>query len=196
MNIVIRRVAAAVAAITLTGLVACDLWIGSFRLWWDRHSLTSSIVASLLVVAVTALIVDEVVARRQRREHAVSVAVQGLIVYGQARRAYDAVAATSQEPRSGGAHDELRTLASMLLTASPSLFDDPTARRFLEQVERFSLSMYRTVATSSTPVAPVPSDENRTLLASELTQLRVTVEPLLARIPPEDRSLLEGSASA
>ena len=100
--------------------------------------------ANLLVVAFTALIVDEVVARRQQRKRGVSVAVQGLIVYGQARRAYGAVNASGD----GGsdtldASEELRTLASMLLTASSALFDDPVARRFLEQVERFAGSMIR-----------------------------------------------------
>jgi hypothetical protein len=54
----------------LVAIVACDLWIASFRDWWDRHSLTGSIVSSLLVLGVTALIVDEILARRQRRERA------------------------------------------------------------------------------------------------------------------------------
>lgn len=74
--------AATAAAMALLALVACDLWIRGVQVWWDRHSLIGSVVASLLVLAVTALIVDEVVARRQRRERAGSVAVQASIVYG------------------------------------------------------------------------------------------------------------------
>jgi len=176
---------------TLLALVACDVWIGGFRGWWDRHALTGSIVSSLVVVAATALIVDEVIARRQRRDRAMSVAVQGLIVFGQARRAYGAVIATGGgPPRSTSAPEELRTLASMLLTASPSLFDDPAARRFLEQVERFSASMIRTVSASP---APGPSAEDRERLLSEMSELQTTVAPLLARIPTGDVSLLEGS---
>ena len=85
MNETVRRVAATTVVMTLATLVAYDVWIRGVRVWWDRHSLTGSIVASLLGLAVTALIVDEVVARRQRKERAVSVAVQSLIVYGQAR---------------------------------------------------------------------------------------------------------------
>lgn len=132
MNALVRRVAAVAVALTLSGLIAGDLWIAGFRTWWDRHSLTGSIVASLLVLAVTGLIVDEVVARRQRRERAVSVAVQGLIVFGQARRAFGAVSSSDVEQlRSSAAAEELRTLEGMLLTASPSLFDDPAARPFL-----------------------------------------------------------------
>ena len=181
-------------------LVGCDLWIAGFRSWWDRHSLTASVVSSLLVLAVAGLIVDEVVARRQRRERAVSVAVQGLIVYGQARRAYEAVndseaanLRSSGASGASGAGDELRTLAGMLLTASPSLFDDPEARRFLEQVERFSVLMFRTLSASSGD-GQGPDGHER--LATAMNDLKATVEPLVARIPTEQRLLLEGSPQA
>ncbi|MGD0594883.1 MAG: hypothetical protein ABSB54_14535 [Acidimicrobiales bacterium] len=190
MNDLVRRLSAAVVAVTLVALVACDLWVGSVRAWWDRHSLTGSVVSSLLVLAVTALIVDEVLARRQRKERASSVAVQGLIVYGQARRAYAAVIATgTAEPPQVGAREELRTLATMMLTASPSLFDDPAARRFLEQVERFSVSMIRELSALAKGEL---SRAARERLEDQVSQLQVTVEPLLARIPTEDRSALEG----
>jgi hypothetical protein len=191
VNAIFRRVMAAAAALTLFGLIASDLSIGGFRTWWDRHSLTGSIVSSLLVLAVAGLIVDEVVARRQRRERAISVAVQGLIVFGQARRACDAIMSSDvDDPRSNGAAEELRTLASMLLTASPSLFDDPEAHRFLDQVERFSVSMFRVAHASSESVL---SATNRERFKVEMAQLKATVEPLLMRIPLQDRALLEGS---
>jgi len=186
----VHRVAAVAVALTLVGLVTSDLWVAGFRAWWDRHSLTGSVVSSLLVLAVTALIVDEVVARRQRLERAVSVAVQGLIVYSQARRAYEAIMTKKmEEADSSSSLEELQTLATMLLTASPNLFDDPVARRFLEQVERFSVSMALTASASS-------RGADRERLESEILQLRATVQPLLARIPPAERSLLEGEADA
>lgn len=191
MNSLVRRGAAAVVALALFGLIACDLWLGGFGAWWDRHSLTGSIASNLLVLAVAGLIVDDVVARRQRRDRAASVAVQGLIVFGQAKRACSAIVSDDAEkPRSSAAADELRTLANMLLTASPSLFDDPAARRFLEQVERFSVTMIRIVTTSS---AAGLSADNRAQLTAEMSQLETAVGPLLARIPPQDRALLEGS---
>ncbi|HVA03959.1 MAG TPA: hypothetical protein VMU64_09425 [Acidimicrobiales bacterium] len=191
MNTLVRRGAAAAVAVTLLALVASDLWIGGFRAWWDRHSLTGSIVSSLLVLAVAGLIVDDVVARRQRRERSVSVAVQGLIVFGQARRACRAILRRDEhDPGSSAPADELRTLAGMLLTASSSLFDDPEARRFLEQVERFSVSMISAISTS--PAAAL-SAQNRTRLTAEMSELETVVKPLLARIPPKDRALLEGS---
>ncbi|HEY7947693.1 MAG TPA: hypothetical protein VID75_08455 [Acidimicrobiales bacterium] len=113
---------------------------GTVRSWWDGHALTGSVVSSLLVLAVTALIIDEVVADRQRRDRVVTVAVQGLIVYGQLRRTYGAVTGTEKQPP-GVPAEELRTLTNMLLTASPSLFDDPAARRFLEEAERLTAAL-------------------------------------------------------
>jgi hypothetical protein len=120
------------------------------------------------------------------------VAVQGLIVFGQARRAYDAVVAEGNaEPGSTAASDELRALAGMLLTASPSLFDDEVARRFLEDVERFSVSMVRTVSASA---GKTPTADDLDRLASERSRLQEATKPLLARIPAPDRSLLEGAS--
>jgi hypothetical protein len=180
---------AVVVALELIALVACDLWIERFRAWWDRHSLTSSVVSNLLVLAVAGLIVDEVTARRARQNRSVSVAVQALIVYGQARRAYDAVIANGQQD----ALEELRSFATMLLTASSSLFDDPVARQFLQEVERFSGLMFRTISTSS---GGVLSADGRARLTSEMSQLKETVQPLLARIPSGDRSMFEAPSQS
>jgi hypothetical protein len=192
VNVLVRRVAAVVVAVGLVTLVAGDLWIAGMQNWWDRHSLTSSVVSNLLVLAVTGLIVDEVVARRRRQERAVSVAVQGLIVYGQTRRAHDAISVTGSLGVSTTAADELRTLASMVLTAAPNLFDDPVARKFLEEVERFSVSMVRIVSVSS---AGEVSAEDGRRLASEMARLKEFVNPLLNRIPAGDRNLLEGGST-
>jgi hypothetical protein len=108
----LRQLAGPFVAVALLALVASDLWIEGARVWWDRHSLTTSVVSSLLVLAFTGLIVDEVIARRQRQERAASVAVQSLIVYGQTRRAHDALVRKGEPAMSSGtAADELRTLA-------------------------------------------------------------------------------------
>src|ERR1700729_2834228 len=107
------------AAAIASGLIpigACDVWIASFRDWWDRHSLTGSIVSSLLVLGVTALIVDEILPRRQRRDRATSVAVQGIIVYAQAVRAYAALTGVGSADGSESSADvgeEMRSLANM-----------------------------------------------------------------------------------
>jgi hypothetical protein len=190
MNGAVRRFTAAAVAMSLLALVVSDLWIRGFQLWWDRHSLTGSVATSLLVLAVTGLIVDEVVARRQRRERALSVAVQALIVYGQARRVWNAVVTTDDmgEGSANSSSEEFRTLASMLLTAAPGLFDDPVARRVLEEVERFSVSVFRTAAGSRGQL----SEDDRAHLESAMAQLQAAVAPLLVRIPDADRALLEG----
>ena len=190
MNGAVRRFTAAAVAMSLLVLVAGDLWIRGFQLWWDRHSLTGSVATSLLVLAVTGLIVDEVVARRQRRERALSVAVQALIVYGQARRVWNAVVTTADmgEGSANSSSEEFRTLASMLLTAAPGLFDDPVARRFLEEVERFSVSVFRTAAGSRGQL----SEDDQAHLESAMAQLQAAVAPLFVRIPDADRALLEG----
>ena len=183
----VRRVAAAAVVLTIAALVACDLWVRGVREWWDQHALTGSVITSFLALAVTALIVDEVVARRQRKERAVTVAVQALIVYGQARRTWDAVTSNAAgDGSSRSPDDEFRTLAIMLLTASPSLFDDPVARQFLDEVERFSASVYQMVAR---PGKPQSDDGHR---ESPVARLQAAAEPLFARIPGQDRSLLEG----
>jgi hypothetical protein len=58
----------------------------------------------------------------------IAVAIVALIVYGQAREAYQAVLASVSDPSTDdGIPDELRDLASNLLIALPSLFDDPDA---------------------------------------------------------------------
>ena len=186
----VRRFAAATVAMILLALVACDLWIRSFQLWWDRHALTCSIATSLLVLAVAGLIVDEVVARRRRSERALSVAVQALIVYGQAHRAW-ATVMTIGDAGEGSAStltEELRNLASMLLTAAPGLFDDPVARQFLEEAQRFSASVLRVALRPQRQL----SEDDRAHLQSAMSQLQAAVEPLFTRVPDADRTLLEG----
>jgi hypothetical protein len=190
MNETARRFGAAIVALSLFALVACDLSIRGFQLWWDRHALTSSVATSLLVLAVTGLIVDEVVARRHRRERALSVAIQALIVYGQARRAWSTVmtAGDNREESGSTPTEELRTLASMLLTAAPGLFDDPVTRRFLDEVQRLSASILRVALKP-----PQELDEHDyERLDAAMTQLQSAVEPLFTRIPDPDRALLEG----
>jgi hypothetical protein len=188
----VRRASAVLVAAALVALVATDLWVAGVRMWWDRHSITGSVASSLLVVAFTGLIVDEVVADRQRRDRSASVAVQALIVFGQIRRAYSAVTTTGDSGSDPvDPTEELRTVASMLLTASGALFDDPEARRFLEESERFMASMLRTVRQKSGDRSGHGAREG---LTSGMSRLSETVAPLVARLSPQDRAVLEGPA--
>jgi hypothetical protein len=188
-----RRVTAAAVAASLVVLVVCDLSIASFQKWWEHHALTTSIVSSLLVLAVAGLIVDEIVAHRQRKERATSVAVQALIVYGQGRRTWDAVKSSGPEDQDGaggGALEEWRALASMLLSASPALFEDPDARRFLEEVERFSGLILSKIHSSNGTLA----EDDRRYLDAEFSKVEHAVGPLMARLSTTDRSLFEGTS--
>lgn len=199
-----RRILAGIVLVSLAVLVVCDVSIRSFRLWWNSHSLTGDIASSLLVVAVTGLVIDEVVAHRQRRERSVSVAVQALIVYGQARRATDAAASILRDAGTPGpedtrvaqardlARDEMRILASMLLTSSSNLFDDPDARVFLERVQRLAGDVYGVLAgyASSDPSEPSAGSAGtsgdsraRQLLESQMKEVDSALAPLVSRIP-------------
>ena len=177
---ILRRLGAVLIACALIALVVCDLTVSGFRAWWDAHALTTSVVSSLLIVGATALIFDEVVAYRQRKNRAVAVAAQALIVYTQAREAYQAVMAS--DGSASGAPSELQDLASSLLVAAPSLFDDPPARAFLLQADQLMSALYEAVAQSGGP----PKDRSRRdHLTDLMSRLQQAYEPLLARFPPD-----------
>jgi hypothetical protein len=186
VNARIRIASAVFVSATLLALAAGDLWDAAMRSWWSRHSFTGNVVSSLLIVGVTALIFDELVARRQRKARAVSVAVQAAIVYGQSRRVYDAVLASADEDDRKSAGEDLRNLASMLLTAGPVLFDDPQARQFLAKVERLAGSIYRALTTTTGgPLNP----NIRERLKAEMAELEEAANPLVGRIPVEEWAL-------
>jgi hypothetical protein len=179
----IRRLGAVLIAAAVIALVLCDLNVHGFAGWWDRHAITTSIASDLLIVGATALIFDEVQARRQRKDRSLSVAAQGLIVYGQAREAYQAVMTSVADPSAeDGIPDELHDLASNLLVASPSLFDDPDARDFLLQLDRLMASLFAAASGRSGR----PDGLGRTdLLTKQMNQVQSSFRPLVARFPPE-----------
>jgi hypothetical protein len=185
-----RRLSAAGIAVALLVLIVCDLNVEGFRVWFDNHSLTASIVSNLLVLGVAALIVDEVVARRQRNDRASSVAVQAAIVYDQARRTYSSLLAALNEvgEPNNDAPDELRALANMLLTSSPSLFDDPQARLFLEDVQRLTGVMVRASSTSSIGHAGKPS---RQAITTAMDRLHDSAQPLIQRLSATYRTAID-----
>jgi hypothetical protein len=64
----VTRVIAGLCVLALCGAIAWDLANDSF---WSRHALFTSLVASLIVVAVTAAVLNEVLERRQRERWSV-----------------------------------------------------------------------------------------------------------------------------
>lgn len=137
---------AAVIAVVVTGVT-----IPSVERWWNHHSVIADVVASMLILAVTVLIVDEVAARRGVKERGRVAAVQSVIVYGQALRTERALVSSGEGAEGADVATEVRTLAYMLLTAAPALFDDPAARHFMERAERFSASLLRLGLNRSGP---------------------------------------------
>jgi hypothetical protein len=186
--VIARRIAAVVVSVALVTLLVCDVSIDGFRAWWNTHSLTGNIVSSVLLLAVTGLVVDEVVARRQRKQREVSVAAQALIVYGQARRTCQALVGPRPEDSDlRAAKEESRDLASMVLTASSSLFDDPAGREFLRRVQRLIAVLYVVSHPASADSEPGKLERVR----AEMTELTASIRPLIARTPPELLSTLD-----
>lgn len=178
----IRRVSALLIAVAIVVLIVYDVTNGrGFSHWWAEHAITTSLVSDLLIVGATALIFNEVQAYRQRKERSVSVAAQGLIVYGQAREAYQAVVASISDPSSGGGiPGELRDLASNLLVASPSLFDDPDARDFLLQLDRLMASLFAAANGQSSRPGGLGQTSH---LTDQMNAVQSSFQPLVARFP-------------
>ncbi len=184
VNRLIRRVGALLIAAAIVILMVYDVLNGrGFSDWWARHAITTSLVSDLLIVGATALIFDEVQAYRRRQERSLSVAAQGLIVYGQAREAYQAVLASTSGPSPGGGiPDELRDLASNLLVASPSLFDDPDARDFLLQLDRLMASLFAAANGQSDRPDGLGQAGH---LTDQMNAVQSSFQPLVARFPDE-----------
>jgi hypothetical protein len=179
----IQRLGALLIAAAIVFLIVYDVVAGhGFSVWWDKHAITTSLVSDLLIVGATALIFDEVQAYRQRKDRSLTVAAQGLIVYGQAREAYNAVVVSLGDPSSGnGVPDELKDLASNLLVASPSLFDDPDARDFLLQLDRLMAALFAAASghgDSSDGLGATAGLTNR------MNDVDSSFKPLVARFPP------------
>jgi hypothetical protein len=112
-----------------------------------------------------------------------------MIVYTQAVRAYAALTGAGTDESDLG--EEMRSLANMILTASPSLFDDPQARVFLENLQRLAGEMVRTIPSSGL-VSGQPSDD-RAQLAAAMSAVQTSRLPLLARLPAQYASSVEES---
>ncbi len=184
-----RLVAAVLAVTALVAMLVTDLWIASARAWWSRYSAATSVISGLLVVAVSGLIVEALIARRRRLDRARSVAVQAIIVYAQAERAYAVVG--SADGSNALALDEVRALSGMLLSASSVLFEDPVARPFLEQVQALTGSMFRAAAAGPDTIA---SPHLREQLAAEMTLVKTSSAALLRQLPEEYRAPFASAA--
>jgi hypothetical protein len=174
-------VATVVTALTVPGVGA----------WWNRHSLVGSFVASVLILALTVQVIDQVTARRSVKERERIAAVQALIVFGQVLRTEKVLMTPDDQRQSGDTVDEVRALASMVLTAAPALFEDPVARTFMEQIEHFSSMLIRIgLGRRGHEV----TDADRAKVSESKASLTASFQPLLSRLDPHEVSAIEADA--
>ena len=67
-DVVVTRILGGVSLLVLVGAIVWDLSDDAF---WVRHALFTSLIASLIIVAVTGALLNEVLARRQRERWSV-----------------------------------------------------------------------------------------------------------------------------
>jgi hypothetical protein len=163
-------------------LVALDLADRSVRLFWYRHSFTSSVVAGVLVLLMTVLIADRVVRRRQLKNQAQAIAAQASVIVAQAGRAADAAsrASRSDDDREQ-ATDELRTYGQMLLISAPLLIDADIPRGFLEAAQHLAAQLFVSVRDAGNDHAK----HGKVDVDGAVQQLRGAAAPLLSVLDPE-----------
>jgi hypothetical protein len=187
--------AAVVVTLVACVLVILDLADGPMRRWWDAHALTTDTVAGLLVLLITVLVVDQVVALRQINDRARAVAVQVGIMMTQATRTTQAVSQVlAGKGDRDSAGDEFRTYIMMLLAVAPILIDAKLSRNFLEQAQRMGGEMGRALTVITK--APGQEEPSVTRLNHGLQRLRDASAPLLQNLDPEMRVAVSGDGSA
>jgi hypothetical protein len=176
--------AAAIVTLVAAGLVILDLTDGGLRRWWDGHALTTDTVSGLLVLLITVLVVDQVVRLRQINGRSRAVAAQAAIIMGQASRSSQAVsAALDGSGDRDAARDEVRTYMIMLLVGAPVLIEARASRAFLEQAQRLSGVMARSLSATAPGAASTWSSR----LGDGVARLRATMDPLLQALNSEER---------
>ena len=177
--------AVAVTVIT-AALVVLDLSDDSVRRYWYLHSFTSSILSGLLVLLLTALVVDRVTRIRHFRDQSRAIAAQAAVIVVQAGRAADAVAQSSPSAEDQeAASDELRTFTQMLLTCAPVLIEASVSRVFLESAQRLAGQLFRAMRDGGR--SSESAEQRKARLDHLVDQLRATAAPLLAPLTRDQR---------
>jgi hypothetical protein len=182
----------AALGVTLSALilVVLDIADDSVSHWWAQHAFTASIVSGILVLAVTVLIVDRVVSRRQIRDRSRAIAAQAAILMSQATRATRAVISSLNGERDrDAAGEELRTYATMLLIGAPLLIDAQLSRVFLEEAQALAGELARSLGLTRGAEA---TDELRGRLDAAVQRLRAASRPLLTLLDPAQRYAVTG----
>jgi hypothetical protein len=189
---------AALVITLLTGvLVILDVTNGGMRRWWDGHALTTDTVSGLLVLAITLLVVDQVVRLRQLNARARAIAAQAAIIMSQAERASQSVARAVTQGASdndrNAADDDLRTYTMMLMLGTPVLIDAQVPRNFLEQAQVVGALMAVSLGLTTKGPRRVPAPDKR--LDGAVKRLRDASTPLLQVLDPETQAAVRGDDS-
>ena len=187
------RTAAGVVTAVVLALVLLELFDTDNRRFWSDHPLSADTVAGILVVALTVVVVDQVISHRQRRIRSRAIGAHVAIMLSQARQAVDATVAVRDR---GGdrvaAGDAVRTYLLVLLVGAPVLIDEPVARRFLERAQVLAAELGRIVAPAD--VGNLPPGAFAGSLEEAIKQLRGAAAPLQTALSAEERSAVAGGA--
>jgi hypothetical protein len=187
--------AAAVVTLAACVLVLLDVTDAALRAWWDGHALTTDTLAGLLVLMITALIVDQVVRLKQGSKRARAVAVQVAIVLSQANRAAQTASQVlAGAGDRGAAFEEFRAYTMMLLSVAPTLIEVATSRAFLERAQSLNGELAR--ALNVLDSAPGPGSSPASRIDDALRGLRSASAPLLRNLDPAVQSAVRGDARA
>ena len=169
-----------------TALVVLDISDRSVHRYWSRHSFSSSVLAGLLVLLLTALVVDRVARTRQVSSQSRAVGAQALVILGQAMRSKDTVAGVvDSREDSDKALDQVQTYTLMLLISAPVLIDTRTKRAFLEAAQRLDAELFRALPNVG---RSQPDEHTKTRLDDALSAVRGTAAPLVSALNLEQRA--------
>lgn len=158
-------------------LILLDLTDQVVRDWWTKHPFTNSTITGLLVMAITVLVVNQVLNMRHVKNRAQATAAQAAIVMSQATRTTTAVVAALDGAGSrDAATEETRTYMSMLLVAAPVLIDAAAPRLFLERAQELGRELARALGGESPRAGPPHGSGS---LAGALDRLRETSTALI-----------------
>jgi hypothetical protein len=188
---VVRRgqgwIAIALVNALVLALVLLELLDRGVRRFWSGHSLTADTLAGVLVVAITVVVVDQIIRYRQIQGQSRAIGAQVAIMLSQARGAVDAtVAVRDQRGDREAAGDAVRTYLLVLLVGAPVLIQEPRARRFLEQAQVLAAELGRILSPADVDALPPSAFAGG--LDEAVKQLREAAAPLLAALSAEERS--------
>jgi hypothetical protein len=186
-------IAAGVVTAVVLVLVLLEFFDRGDRKFWSNHPISADTVAGILVVALTVVVLDQIIRHRQRQNQSRAIGAHAAIMLTQARGAVDAtVAVRDREGDRLAAGDAVRTYLQVLLVGAPVLIEDPVARRFLEQAQVLAAELGRILAPAE--VGMLPSGAFAGSVEEAIKQLQGAAAPLLTALSAEERSAVADGA--